>query len=353
MRIALVAGCLLDMPGRDYANPWPRPNPGLPMRWSIENYDDRQMYAMTRFKVDEVVELAEALRPKLGDDIITNRRERFTLVEATVVMLYRLRSSDPWEMLVDKLGGRSPTSYNRVFWQMIHLMYAYFSWCLTDMSRWVNFLDKWAAVLRDFGAPELNVVGFVDGTARRMCQPTWMEDLMYNHYYKFHGLKFQGVACILGLIIDFWGPVSIRTSDSAMYGASGLDARLAALSVVLGWVVSVYGDSAYSYGRHIKRGYKGCMSAVKKYYSTEMNAHRQSIENMYGTIVNTFPFVDSWKVQKLGKGVPFGKMYWVAALLTNVKTLKYPNNVTMKYGLEHTLPSIYEYLHEVTIPYRE
>lgn len=92
------------------------------------------------------------------------------------------------------------------------------------------------------------------------------------------------------------------------------------------------------------------MSAVKRMYNTAMNTHRQVAENMYGVIVRDWPYVDNWKVQKLGRGVPYGKVYWAAALLSNVRTLKYGNNVAVKYDLMHTMPSIHEYLHNQVLP---
>lgn len=197
LRVALMVGAMLVSPDRDQSNPWGNPLRALQPPWTIDTYTDNQMYAMTRFKVHEVCELVEAFRahPSVPDYLVTDRREKFSLLEATVVLLYRMRAYDPWELLVDKLGGRSVPSYNRVFWRMIHLLYDHFSWCLKDLTRWAYHLRSWADLIRAHGAPEADVVGFVDGTARRWCKPLWMEDLMYNNYYKFHGLKYVR-ACV-------------------------------------------------------------------------------------------------------------------------------------------------------------
>jgi len=49
----------------------------------------------------------------------------------------------------------------------------------------------WTRILHgELQACEEGVFAFLDGTARRFCKPTLLEHLVYNGYYKYHGLKF-------------------------------------------------------------------------------------------------------------------------------------------------------------------
>ena len=82
-----------------------------------------------------------------------------------------------------------------------------------------------------------DLAGFIDGTARAMCRPTNDQDLYYNGYYKMHGIKFQSIMSLLGLIIDWAGPVTINDSDSVLFARSGIYDRLVTLIVTSerGW----------------------------------------------------------------------------------------------------------------------
>lgn len=134
--------------------------------------------------------------------------------------------------------------------------------------------------------PVQDLVGFIDGTARATCRPDEDQDLFYNGYYHCHGIKFQSVMSLLGLVIDWAGPVSINDADSLLLAKSGLLDRMAALENLTGRTMKLYGDPAYAMGRHLCRSFKGAMTQEQIAFCNLMNPHRQSVENGFAVILS-------------------------------------------------------------------
>jgi len=149
-------------------------------------------------------------------------------------------------------------------------------------------------------------------------------------------------------VIDFFGPVTIKKHDATMYAESGLDGRMHALSQKLNYNLAAYGDPAYARGTHIKHGYGGLLDQVKTFYNTNMNPHRQAVENIYGLVVRDWKYIDNWKVLKT-KQAPVGVLYHVAVILANLKTLRHGNNVVQRYCMYDDLPSWEDYLHKTVL----
>ena len=70
---------------------------------------------------------------------------------------------------------------------------------------------------------------------------------------------------------------------------------------------------------HILRGFKGAMTQEQQTFSTAMSSVRESVEWGFMLIVRGSVFVDYRKNLKIGKQ-PIARIYFVAALLTNMKT---------------------------------
>jgi hypothetical protein len=52
----------------------------------------------------------------------------------------------------------------------------------------------------------LQVWGFIDGTIRRICRPTYNQEISYSGHKRCHGVKFQSVVTPDGLIACLYGP---------------------------------------------------------------------------------------------------------------------------------------------------
>ena len=166
------------------------------------------------------------------------------------------------------------------------------------------------------GAPANKCAGFIDGTFRRCARPIEGQQYIYSGYYKAHGIKFQCVVAPNGLVVDFFGPVPGRRSDSYLLKQSGFLERMRQLSRVAGGEYYVYGDPAYPLGRGIMRGYKGAMNAREAAFSNAMNALRVSVERSFLNIARDWSFVTSERNLKIW-WQPIGRIYYAPAILTN------------------------------------
>jgi hypothetical protein len=83
----------------------------------------------------------------------------------------------------------------------------------------------------------------------------------------------------------------------------------------------VHGDPAYALHLHIYvlRGLTGALTPAEQRFCELMNSLRVTVEWGFGLLLRDWAFVDFSKNQKLGMK-PLGRLYYVAALLTNVKT---------------------------------
>ena len=198
------------------------------------------------------------------------------------------------------------------------------------------------------GVPANKCVGFIDGTFRRCARPIEGQQYVYSGYYKAHGIKFQCVVAPNGLIVDFFGPVPGRRSDSYLLKQSGFLERMRQLSRVAGGEYYVYGDPAYPLGRGIMRGYKGAINAREAAFSNAMNALRVSVEWSFLHIARDWSFVTSERNLKIW-WQPIGRIYYVAAILTNAKCCLtaetrdgYGNMIAQRFDLSP--PTLRDYL---------
>uniref|UniRef100_A0A6U7DUP4 DDE Tnp4 domain-containing protein n=1 Tax=Haptolina brevifila TaxID=156173 RepID=A0A6U7DUP4_9EUKA len=211
-------------------------------------------------------------------------------------------------------------------------------------------MQEWADAIHDAGAPAPRCIGFIDGTFRPHTRPGRGQRQCYSGYKKLHGIKFQSVVSANGLIVDFFGCVVGRRGDGYMLGASGFLARMAALVATEGQPFYVYGDPAYSLSQFILRGFKGAMTPAQQAFSTDMSRVRETVEWGFELIVRDWAFVDFCKNLKIHKQ-PIGRLYFVAALLTNMKTCVmaahtfdyFGNQISQAFGVSP--PSLHNYLY--------
>ena len=109
----------------------------------------------------------------------------------------------------------------------------------------------------------------------------------------------------------------------------------------------LYGDAAYGLTRHIQCGFsktERTRGSIQDDFSTAMNAPRTSVEWGFGGVTQTFPLIDKWQVQQVGR-TPVGLYYHAAVLFTNALTCVTRGNQTSSY-FNCLPPSIAEYLRE-------
>jgi hypothetical protein len=337
------------------------------------NMSPNSAWSFTRFRREDLPGLAQALRIP---DYFDLRGEKIPGMEALVATLVRLHRPLHWEAVRRVMDDRHCTrTYGHMFYRVLDHIFNSFQKCIDDITRW----EEWVRRVRSRGAfrarrdarltrarllracdcrqlphlammvavqhlPVEDLIGFIDGTARHTCRPTSDQDLAYNGYYGYHGIKFHGIMSLLGLWLEWWGPACIRAVDSTMLRRSGLLHRLAALEQKFNVAYQIYGDSAYPRTRYTQASYKGTMTQAQVDFCNMMNPKRQVVENGFGHLMSLWSFLDFPPNLKLEQ-VPVGRMFWVAAILTNLHVIKYGDAISAKYRT--STPLTWErYLHE-------
>lgn len=211
-----------------------------------------------------------------------------------------------------------------------------------DASRLTpQVLEGFAHAIHDKGAPLTNCIGFIDGTVRAIARPEFAQRIAYNGHKRKHALKYQSVTSPDGLIIDFFGPVEGRRHDCFLLSVSGLEDRLCTYARdSRDQQMCVYGDPAYGVSTWILSPFGGNPTADQKEFNRKMSAVRETVEWGFQRIVNLFAFVDFKKNQKLGVQ-QVGKMYTVAALLSNMHACFVPSQTSLYFGVAPPMPEEY------------
>jgi len=188
-------------------------------------------------------------------------------------------------------------------------------------------------------------VGYIDGTARSICRPTFNQRDFYSGYKKHHVIKYQSIVLPNGLIGRLDGPFIGRRHDAAVLHLSDVLTEMEAVfNNADGTWYAVYGDPGYSNQKYIKVGYKNHarLSDQQKLFNPTMSSLRVGVEYGFGKILQQFAFLDYSKNQKVYLQ-PLKKMYYVAAIFANCQScLRGTNQVSDIFGC--TPPTLEEYL---------
>lgn len=196
-------------------------------------------------------------------------------------------------------------------------------------------LERYAEAVYDKGAALDNCIGFIDGTVRPICRPGELQRVVYNGHKRVHALKFQSFTLPNGMIANMYGPLEGRKHDAGMLTDSGLlnDLQRFAYSTT-GQPMCLYGDPAYPLRIHLQAPFRNAvLTPAMQAFNSSMSAVRESVEWLFGDIVNYFKFMDFHKNLKIGLS-SVGKMYIVSALLCNAHTCCNGNQTSEYFNLE-------------------
>ena len=108
-----------------------------------------------------------------------------------------------------------------------------------------------------------------------------------------------------------------------------------------GQAMCLYGDPAYPLRIHLQAPYRNAViTPGMEAFNSSMSAVRESVEWLFGDIVNYFKFMDFHKNLKIGLS-SVGTMYIVSALLRNAHTCFNGNQTSEYFNLEP--PTLEEY----------
>jgi hypothetical protein len=265
-------------------------------------------------------------------------------------LAYPLRLSD----LCKEFGGEE-TAWGRVInWMVDHVMTEHAHLLEDNVAFFSSRFPEYArAIAAKIALPnaQLHTIGFIDGTVRPMCRPSDVagthdaQRRVYSGHKRVHALKFQGVVVPDGMIMDLWGPVPGSRNDGYLLAQSQINRRLAQAQVGAPIQYKLYGDAAYRTDTHITSGHKGAnLTRAQVQENRSMSKARECVEWGFGKIVVQFAFCDFKKNLKVFLQ-PVGRLYYVAAVLTNFHTCLYGSQTSTYFGLRP--PSLEDYTSRV------
>jgi hypothetical protein len=244
--------------------------------------DQNWCWTEMRFRAYELFRISNV--PRLRDlnanaVILLDNGMKFTGETILIVGMYAMMRPKTQEQIAIEFGIANQSIVSRVLARFCDIMLEAFNHLIRNDSEdafliWRDFAAIFVNRVRnqwpEFPAGMENVGFFVDGSANETARPGQQavhaaagldtQRALYNSYYGYHGLKFQGVVAPNGLFVQMWGPVSIRVHDSPLVTASGLNQKLVRLSQVSGVTIMAHGDSAYPRRSHLVKNSSYMMS---------------------------------------------------------------------------------------------
>ena len=178
-----------------------------------------------------------------------------------------------------------------------------------------------------------NVWGFIDGTLRKTCHPSYFFRTMYSGHKHCHGLKFQTVCTPDGYIACMFGPINGNHHDSFMLENSGLIAQLQELFPLPdGAIYQLYGDPAYLQSHLLMGGFCHAWPRDSSGMVEHFDVKGERNCGVWGNagIIVQWQFHPVWK-KKL---FPVAKFYVIGAFLCNAWTCFYGNQTSVYFGCD-------------------
>jgi hypothetical protein len=115
--------------------------------------------------------------------------------------------------------------------------------------------------------------GFIDGTLRRTCCPSFFQKFLYSGPKRCHGIKLQSpVFTPDGLFACMYGPITGNRHDSFMMSRSQLLQKLQAFMPQDGGILySMYGDPAYPQSAYVYGGYRNPPAGSLQAWNNQMS----------------------------------------------------------------------------------
>lgn len=280
---------------------------GLPYykydRFNLEDLHEDECEVEFRFKKFDIYRLAAALHfPnifKCSNGVVVNP------VEALRICLKRFTYPCRYADLVPRFGRPVPQLF-MVTNLMVDYLYNRYSKVLHNFDqpwRAPLHLQMYADAIHNKGAALGNCWGFIDGTVRPICRPKEDQRMACNGHKRVHALKFQSIATPNGLITNLFGLVEGKRHDSGMLAMSGIMPQLIQMSFSpTGQAMCIYGDQAYPQRIRVQCPFphRNDLTPAEQAVNQSLSQVRESVEWVFGDVVNYFKFTDFKKNLKIG-----------------------------------------------------
>ena len=326
----------------------------------IEDISCDDALSYYRFRKDDLQDVSDKLWPRLSmyldgtKDKISFGKEKYAAPYETLLLLVLHRLSRPTRIRRDMEEHfrfrRSKISAG--IRAMVAAMYSLAVQYLDDPKLFHHRMPRYVEIINAKSGLENNVWGFIDGTLRKTCRPTYHQKLMYSGHKRNHGIKFQSVVTPDGIFACMYGAINGNRHDSYMLTESELVPRLRLLMPGDdgnnqdggGNIYSLFADPAYPQSAYIFGGFRNPAPGSREaMWNTQMSSVRESVEWGFAYINRNWAFLNFQSVMKIFEA-PVAKYYIIGTFLCNLRTCYYGNQTMSFFECADDSMSIDEYL---------
>ena len=330
---------------------WRRRHEGL----LICDISDDDAIAHFRFRKTHLQELADMLWPRLrqflpgaeSPNLVVFDNGNYSAPYETMLLVVLFRFSRPRRIRkeMEAYFGYRRSKISASIKAMVHALHALSLQYLDNSSIFQHRMAYYAERIFAKCGVVRCVWGFIDGTLRKTCRPSFFQKLLYSGHKRAHGIKFQSVVTPDGFFASMYGPITGNRHDSYMLAKSGLMPKLRefmppppALRMDVNeddelrhrGIYSLYGDPAYPQSLLLFGGLRNPRPGSREArWNTEMSKVREVVEWAFANLIKNWAFLDFRPSMMVFKS-PVAKYYIIAAFLMNCRSCFYGNQ-TMQY----------------------
>ena len=303
----------------DLAQPISHEN--IDWRWKCglsidELSSDDDALTFFRFRKVHLQEVSDKLWPRLSiyfigtKDAISFGNGHYSAPFETLLLLVMFRLSRPPRIRreMEEYFRFRRTKICAGIRAMVDALYSLAVQYLSDPTLFHHRMPRYAEIISAKCGLRANIWGFIDGTLRRTCRPTYHQKLMYSGHKRTHGMKFQVVVTPGGIFACMFGAIWCgNRHDSYMLTESGLLQTLRNLMPTGNaqggdddGIYSLYGDPAYPQSAHVFGGFQNPLpDSPEALWNTLISSVRESVEWGFAYINRHWAFLNFFSALKL------------------------------------------------------
>jgi hypothetical protein len=262
------------------------------------------------------------------DDIKVENGYRTTYETGFLIVLYRMSYPRRIRPDMEKFFSMRKSKLSAILNTFLTAFYKVTRPYLSNPALFFDRFHLYAAAIKKKArvrVGRLQVWGFIDGTIRRICRPTYNQEMSYSGHKRCHGVKFQSVVTPDGLITCLYGPFEGSGHNARMLVESKIVEKLRELmpipedadpDVVPDY--QLYGDPAYPQSGYLIGGFRDAQrGSAEARLNKKMSKVRECVEWGFRNVITYWSYLDYRRAMLLYK-IPVAKYYIVGAFLSNL-----------------------------------
>lgn len=338
-------------------------HPTINWRWkdglTVQQLSADDALTHFRFRKVHLQEVSDKLWPRLSAYLVGTKEKivfgdgHYSAPYETLLLLVLFRLARPRRIRRDmeEFFGFRRNKICIGIKAMVCAMYSLAVQYLDNPALFHHLMPRYSNIINAKCGLDNNVWGFLDGTLRRTCHPTYYQEQMYSGHKRIHGIKFQSVVTPDGFFACMFGAINGKRHDSYMLTESGLLQSLRAMMPAgeneqdgENNIYSLYADPAYPQSAYIFGGYRNPRPGSREaLWNAQMSSVRESVEWGFSYINKYWSFLNFQSGLKVFKS-PIGKYYIIATFLSNLRTCYYGNQTMSFFDCANDSLTIDEYL---------